>query len=85
LQLDTWFGTRKKERGRGGGGGGGGGGGQLLRPHSEVDMNELEWKMFVEQLDASEELLNEKFEDMLVCTKYSSAVIVVGFVQRHML
>jgi hypothetical protein len=81
LQLDAWFGTRKKERGRGGGGGGG----QLPRPHSEVDMNELEEQMFVIQLEASEDFLNEKFEDMLVCTKYSSAVIVVSFVWRQML
>ena len=81
LQLDTWFGTRKKDRGRGGGGGGG----QLPRPHSEIDFNEYEEQIFVEQLDASEEFLNEKFEDMLVCTKYSSSVIVVGFVRRRML
>ena len=83
MQLDTWFGTRKKERGRGGGGGGGGGG-HLPRPHSEVDIIDLEEQIFVEQLDASEEFLNEKFEDMLVCTEYSSAVIVVSFVWRHM-
>jgi hypothetical protein len=81
LQLDAWFGTRKKERGRGGGGGGS----QLPRPHSELDINELEEQMFVVQLEASEEFLNEKFEDMLVCTKCSSAVIVVGFVRRHVL
>jgi hypothetical protein len=81
LQLDAWFGTRKKERGRGGGGGGG----QLPRPHSEVDMSELEEQMFVMQLEGDEEFLNLKFEDMLVCTKYSSAVIVVSFVWRHIL
>ena len=83
MQLDAWFGTRKKERGRGGGGGGGGG--YLPRPHSELDINELEGQMFAVQLDASEEFMNEKFEDMLVCTKYSSGVIVVGFVWRHVL
>lgn len=80
LQLDTWFGTKKKEKGRGGGGGG-----QLPRPHSESDFNEVEEQMFVGQLDASEEFLNEKFEEMLVCTKYSLAVVVVGYVRRHIL
>jgi len=48
-------------------------------------MNELEEQMFVMQLEASEDFLNEKFEDMLVCTNYSSVVIVVSFVPRHML
>jgi hypothetical protein len=48
-------------------------------------MNDMEEQMFVIQLEGSEEFLNEKFEDMLVCTQYTSAVIVVGFVQRHML
>jgi hypothetical protein len=68
LQLDTWFGTKKKEKGRGGGG-------QLPRPHSETDFNELEeQELFVEQLDADEKFLNEKFEEMLVCIQNSSGV-----------
>jgi hypothetical protein len=63
LQLDTWFGTKKKEKGRGGGG-------QLPRPHSESDFNEVaEQEFFVEQLDADEMFLNEKFEEMLVCMR----------------
>ncbi|PNF42312.1 hypothetical protein B7P43_G05496 [Cryptotermes secundus] len=58
-QLDTWFGTKKKEKGRGSGG-------QLPRPHSESDFNEVaEQEFFVEQLDADETFLNEKFEEML--------------------
>ena len=80
MQLDAWFGTRKKERGRGGGGSGG----QLPRPHSDLDMNDLEEHVFTMQLEASEDFLNEKFEDMLVCTKYSSAVVVLSLVRRHM-
>lgn len=82
MQLDTLFGTRKKERGRGGGGGGGG---HLPRPHSEVDFGDLEEQIYVEQLDVNEVFLKEKFEEMLVCTEYSSAVIVVSFVWRCML
>jgi hypothetical protein len=63
LQLETWFGTKKKEKGRGGSG-------QLPRPHSELDFNELEeQELFVEQLDADEQFLNEKFEEMLVSIK----------------
>ena len=58
--MDTWFGTKKKERGRGGGS-------QLPRPHSESDFNEVEeQESFVEQLGADEKFLNEKFEEMLV-------------------
>jgi hypothetical protein len=61
FQLDTWFGTKRKEKGRGVGG-------QLPRPHSESDFNEMEeQEFFVEQLDADEKFLNEKFEEMLVC------------------
>ncbi|KAJ4443300.1 hypothetical protein ANN_04968 [Periplaneta americana] len=57
--LDTWFGTKKKEKGRGGGG-------QLPRPHSESDFNEVEeQEFFVEQLEADEKFLNDKFEEML--------------------
>jgi hypothetical protein len=80
LQLGTCFGTRREERGQGGGGGGG----QLHQPNSDLDMNDLEEQAFLVQLDASEDFLNKKFEDMLVCTKYTSVVMVVGFVQRHM-
>jgi hypothetical protein len=79
LQLDAWFGTKKREKGRGIGGG------QLPRPHSESDFNEVEEQLFVGQLDANEEFLNEKFEEMLVCTKYSLAVIVVSYVRRLIL
>lgn len=57
--LDAWFGTKKREKGRGIGGG------QLPRPHSESDFNEVEEQLFVGQLDANEEFLNEKFEEML--------------------
>lgn len=65
MQLDTWFGTKKKEKGRGGSG-------QLPRPHSESDFNEVEeHELFVEQLDADEKFLNEKFEEMLVCIQIS--------------
>jgi hypothetical protein len=68
LQLDTWFGTKKKEKGRGGGG-------QLPRPHSESDFNDVaEQEFFVEQLDADETFLNEKFEEMLVCMRNYVAV-----------
>jgi hypothetical protein len=67
--LDTWFGTKKKEKGRGSGG-------QLPRPHSESDFNEMaEQEFFVEQLDAVETFLNEKFEEMLVCIMNSIAIM----------
>jgi hypothetical protein len=69
--LDTWFGTKKKEKGRGGGG-------QLPRPHSESDFNEVaEQEFFVEQLDADETFLNEKFEEMLVCITNSIVIVDV--------
>lgn len=69
LQLDTWFGTKKKEKGRGSGG-------QLPRPHSESDFNEVaEQEFFVEQLDADETFLNEKFEEMLVCIMNSIEIM----------
>lgn len=75
LQLDTWFGTKKKEKGRGGSG-------QLPRPHSESDFNEVaEQEFFVEQLDADETFLNEKFEEMLV--RITDSIAVVDMFLRH--
>lgn len=65
LQLDTWFGAKKKEKGRGGSG-------QLPRPHSESDFNEVEeQEFFVEQLHADQKFMNEKFEEMLVSIQNS--------------
>jgi hypothetical protein len=73
--LDTWFGTKKKEKGRGGSG-------QLPRPHSESDFNEVaEQEFFVEQLDADETFLNEKFEEMLV--RITDSIAVVDMFLRH--